>query len=329
LRLEEKEPARPENVLMRPRLVARDRRGQVWVSDEAVPCVKLFNRQGTCILTLGGRGKGPTEFQHVTAMCVTPSNDLLVIDYLNAKIALFSESGTLLRTHPWPTAAIQWPRKVECTPDGGFVVLAKPEGKDLVLHTFTNDWRYVTSFAPLPAVNKAQREFESCFAGSNPGEVAVTSEGVVYYVPALYGGAVFAYQGGAAVMTLRGGKWGARAYECEFSPGFRPGPPPAKYQIVVAIGGKGMYYARRNVIPGGLVVLEDGTLANLLTVYKGADYEIGAELFPPRAAEGVYQRLAGKELPEGEWQASNGRWYCIEVLAEPPRVREFVLEPAE
>jgi len=314
-----------EGILVQPKCVARDRRGYVWVSDEALGVIKKFDRDGECVAIIGGRGHGPAEFAHITAMTVNWDNELVVVDYLNAKVARFSSDGTFLGSARWPSKIATWPRRIIACGDSSYLVLAKSPGNDYVIHRFDARLRYDRSFGRVPILYRQHEDLERWFAEVKPGEVLASSDGLVYYAPGLYGGTIYMYRDGRLVGTLRSSRKAPRVYECEYLSQLRPGPPPPKYDMVMARAGGGMYYVRTNVRSGGMNLLGDGTLAHLVIVRHGQGHEIGVEVFPPDGSPASYQVLAGEEMPWTVWQASGGRWYLIDPTADPPCVREFVL----
>ena len=73
-----------ENQLVRPRALAVDRSGRVFVSDDSDQRIKVF-RHGQLLATAGGTGAGPGRFGRIEAMAVD-GNLLYVADSLNARI---------------------------------------------------------------------------------------------------------------------------------------------------------------------------------------------------------------------------------------------------
>lgn len=324
LSIGEDDIAKPENLLARPRHVVSDKRGYIWVSDEATLSIKLFNRMGNCVTTIGGRGQGPENFQDITAITIDAENNLVVVDYLNHKIAIFSPAGTFLRSYPFAVTSVAWPRRISITPDSEFVMLASSENNPYIFHHFSKKFVYLRSFGELPIIHSKNERFERMFAKGTPGNLYTDARGVLYYIPGIYNGKIYLYQKDDLINTLSAPERSIQPYEMEFSPTFKPGPPPAKYQTVLASGTE-MYYARRNIISGGLNILENGILAHLVTLYQGEKHEIGLELFKNDGKEVEYHRLAGTELPDGQWCSSSGKWYLIDYQ-DIPRVFEYIVE---
>ena len=73
-----------ENQLVRPRALAVDRSGRVFVSDDVDQRIRVF-RGGRLLASFGGMGPGPSRFGRIEAMAVD-GNLLYVADSLNARV---------------------------------------------------------------------------------------------------------------------------------------------------------------------------------------------------------------------------------------------------
>jgi len=325
LRIGNVSEARPDDILIQPRHVLSDRTGRIWIADLAILAVKVFDQKGNHILTISRKGGGPGEFQDITTMTINLQGELVVVDYINARFTIFSPEGRFIATHRLPMNAVQWPRRIYCTPDSGYILLAKLESGESLFHYFTKDFRYVRSFGTLPIIYQHNAHLEKQFAVTDPGEFMVDSKGILYYAAGLFDGRIYVYEIKNEIQKtiFRSKNRMSQPYEYEFKTEFQPGPPPPQYQITMA-GPDGMYYLRRNFISGGINVLDDGTVAHLVVSLKGKNHEIGVELFFPNGSV-EYKRLAGSELPAYQWKASFGKWYLID-RREIPQVVEFILE---
>jgi hypothetical protein len=284
--------------------------------------VKVFNRQGKCLFTIGRKGQGPGEFQSITAMTINFKGQLVVADYLNARMGVFNSQGAAIATYRLPPN-VQWPRRICCTPDGGYIFLAKHEKNNLIFHRFTRDFRYVKSFGELPIIDYENTVFEQRFAEAEVGEMAFDSRGILYYAPGLFDGRIYLYKNDNLISVYKGTTRIKVPYEYEKVD--RLGRPPAKYQYSMG-GPSGMYFARRNAASGGMNVLDDGTLAHLLVIFNGPKYETGVQFFAKDGSPAKYMRLVGDELPSYAWSASSGKWYLID-RSGIPQVIEYIIEP--
>lgn len=69
------------------------REGHVFVADNGMNRVWVFNRQGKLINTLGGKGDKDGQFRLITSMYTTSNNEIIVVDN---RIQVFSSAGKFL-----------------------------------------------------------------------------------------------------------------------------------------------------------------------------------------------------------------------------------------
>src|SRR4030042_1599862 len=67
-----------------------DEAENIYVLDFKEPFVKVFDKSGNRLRTIGKRGQGPGEIQGPTSLCVTPRGELLVNDRGNRLFYIFS-----------------------------------------------------------------------------------------------------------------------------------------------------------------------------------------------------------------------------------------------
>lgn len=82
----------------RPRAVARDSRGQVYVvSEESPASIVVFDPGGRYLRTIGRAGSGPGEFRSIGLVVVAPGETLHVFDDRNLRRTVIDPSGALVR----------------------------------------------------------------------------------------------------------------------------------------------------------------------------------------------------------------------------------------
>jgi sugar lactone lactonase YvrE len=88
-----------------------DPTGRLWVFEGQAQELRVFNRDGTFVRTIGREGGGPGEFARVIGMAWSPSGDLWMVDPANARISVVDTSGAYVGSHgaigglrfmPWP-----------------------------------------------------------------------------------------------------------------------------------------------------------------------------------------------------------------------------------
>ncbi len=73
--------------------------GQVFVANAGTGELRIFGPDGVFVKTVGGRGQGPGEYQHLTGMELFAEDSLLVFDRDLRRLSVFSPSGQFLRSH--------------------------------------------------------------------------------------------------------------------------------------------------------------------------------------------------------------------------------------
>lgn len=87
-----------EYVLSHVSAAARQSDGDFVVVDGGAREVRLYDRDGTFVRTLGGPGSGPGEFQDPTHVLVAGADSLVVWDNANYRITRFDSAGVLAGT---------------------------------------------------------------------------------------------------------------------------------------------------------------------------------------------------------------------------------------
>jgi hypothetical protein len=80
------------------REVVADNSDRIFVSDFRSVHIKIFDKFGNYITTIGRKGQGPGEFGQITNIQITPENELLVHDRYTRRLSFFSLDGKYLRT---------------------------------------------------------------------------------------------------------------------------------------------------------------------------------------------------------------------------------------
>jgi len=70
--------------------VAIDQDGQVYVADNGVGSVLVFESSGKLLRTIGSRGTGKGQFKDISALTIAPNGNVLVAD---SRIQVFKPNG--------------------------------------------------------------------------------------------------------------------------------------------------------------------------------------------------------------------------------------------
>ena len=82
--------------LMWPTSVALDADGNVYISDEALHRISVFDAQGRFLRGWGAQGEGQEEFNRPSGITFDLDDNLLVVDGLNHRIQKFTKEGQYL-----------------------------------------------------------------------------------------------------------------------------------------------------------------------------------------------------------------------------------------
>jgi DNA-binding beta-propeller fold protein YncE len=157
--------------LMWPAAIALDAEGHVYISDEALQRISIFDKQGRFLGKWGVKGNGAGEFDRPAGLAFDQDQHLLVVDGLNSRIQRYTKDGRFLG---------QWGQK-GCGPgelnlpwgiavDGAGAVYVADWRNDR-LQKFDSRGRFLASYGTSGG---GDGEF------SRPSGVALDAEGNIY-----------------------------------------------------------------------------------------------------------------------------------------------------
>ena len=82
--------------LMWPVAIALDAEENVYISDEALQRISIFDKQGAFLARWGRQGRGDGEFDRPTGLAFDHEDNLLVVDSRNNRIQKYTRDGTFL-----------------------------------------------------------------------------------------------------------------------------------------------------------------------------------------------------------------------------------------
>jgi hypothetical protein len=77
--------------------IAIDEEERIYILDSKESHIKVFNKMGEYIKTIGKKGQGPGEMRRPTSLQVTPQNEIVVNDSAARKLHFFALDGNFLR----------------------------------------------------------------------------------------------------------------------------------------------------------------------------------------------------------------------------------------
>lgn len=93
--------AKGEYALALPRSLAVDKAGDLFILDDKESCIRVFDHSGKYLKTIGRKGQGPGEIGGASSMSIPlGSNELIVVDISNSRLAFFSTDGRFIKNVP-------------------------------------------------------------------------------------------------------------------------------------------------------------------------------------------------------------------------------------
>ena len=111
-----------EEAIVNPAGIAVDPAGRLYVEDRAPPGIKVFDRSGAYIRTIGREGDGPGEYR--SPIMAIHDAHLIVQDPNLARLTIYDTSGALLKS--WPSACCHY-RSIAVDGEGRIMVAAPSE----------------------------------------------------------------------------------------------------------------------------------------------------------------------------------------------------------
>ncbi|MDE2958364.1 MAG: 6-bladed beta-propeller [Bacteroidota bacterium] len=287
------EDAPAEYLFTGPELVRTNSRGYIYVNDRRRADVRVFDRSGRFITTIGKRGEGAGEMSEIVSMHIDGQDRLLVADRNSQRFTIFEDLGERFETIAFPEEIWGAPHPILTVGDA-FVLryvraLDDPSGKlpyikdTKTLHLFDAALNHIETFADLGDMFNLDVPLEKELS-DNQGALNMATNGIdeIVLVPRVYRGYVYRFVLRADawhMAELRGGPVPRQSYRMvtkdEFDNDFELG----RSSILVA-GPSGVYRARVFNWSLGVAVLSTGEIVNftLQTPLRG---ELGhrAELF--------------------------------------------------
>lgn len=119
------------------RSVALGPLGRAWIYDRQAQEIRVFDREGRYVRTVGGPGEGPGEFMQVTGLMWAPDGRLWTVDPGVGRVSVFDSAGTFVTSRAWGNQTFfgRWPATLDA--EGRFydVSTSLAEGEELLIRT--------------------------------------------------------------------------------------------------------------------------------------------------------------------------------------------------
>ena len=330
------ESASPEYLFGDPSYIVTDAHGRIYVADEAVMNIRVYDDSGHYIRTLGERGQGPMEFQSFRGLAINQGQELIALDRRNRRITRFSTEGQLLSTHSrqrWASAVIRPFRD-------GYLFLSHQTGEpgeiDHLFRVYGAGFEQPTvAFGSTDQIADPYNKIETSELTAEPGSFIFT-EGGLLYAPSLYEGKLYLYTEAGeqwALTSTLDGLVEKRAYTEVKNPVIYENA-----DLVIRYAGieKG---ARVHNTSLGLFRLQDDRIVHFAIIEFGGQRNFGVEVFDadgqlvgygaiekiPVSAKGIANLFL-----EVVWKDELDRFYVIDRMDHPViRVVELEIRPTD
>lgn len=192
-------------VLGNPTEIRTDQNGRIYISDPQTHAIQIFDRSGNFESTIGRAGNGPGEFRSITAMDVTPTGELIVMDYGNRRITRFTPDSHVKDEFEVQDPLFQWPQKFLQLPNGNYMVLSKDNElrpvdgekeqplQKTFLHHYDESLLHLNSFAKMDQLMETDDFSRFYSAAENPGHFMAINNEEIWFAPSIYSGQLFRF----------------------------------------------------------------------------------------------------------------------------------------
>lgn len=318
-----------EEIFGKVRSIRTDRRGDIFVADVGAMQVRIYDRTGRYLRSIGGRGRRPGRFMDIASFDVTAEDEVFVVDGLASRVSRFSPDGTLLSTSSFDQHSLLWPRDVRVVARDRQVFLCKmppklPNGRrradaDFLLHVYDRQMTKRAAFGRLQEVSGNEELVTQLFYEIHPGSLWVEDDGAILYAPALYEGLIYRYQ-------EQDGRWRRSMTLAGHAPAeafvaLKPESGERRPLVFGMTSSQGRVKAAIHSASVGLFRLRDGRVIHFTLRSRGAGFVLGAEVFAPQGRllgygvvhEAPTQSDWSSLLPiTVEWKDENDRFYMLQ-----------------
>jgi hypothetical protein len=193
-----------EYQLGRPHAVLSDVLGNIFVADRASLEIKIFDRNGTYLKSIGGRGRGPGEFQDIELLGWTQDGNLVVMDRGLLQYVVISTEGELVEAYPINLADQFYPKAIKFLSGKKIVALffrsstssPIPRTERNLFYIYSTDFQQrESSFFPINKLGLVEDGFPVSVLSGNPGSFVLSKEeNLLVFSPSTYEGSLYLYR---------------------------------------------------------------------------------------------------------------------------------------
>jgi len=350
----------PEHQLGQPVAVRTDSQGHIYIADRLSKQIKVFDEQGQYLRSLGGRGRGPGEFQDFEFMEMTPEGHLAFLDRGNLHFIVITTEGEEIATFPYSFEDQFYPQAVLYLDEGILSLFYDSSSRSHVpiherdlFHIYTKDYQQrIHSFFPIKSMDFEDDFFVRTMAW-HPGSFSyLRNTQTLFFSPSTYQGLIYnmkktgdesnrwEYLG-----TSRGKMPEITPYQTYPSQGHFVSERSKRAARIMQISwGTNLYFGRQLSMDAGMFELSTDSIIHFYSILdNGHEYLKGesdahkmnlyAQIFDSDGKlldhSFITDYVELFKIPRYSlvnWKDHKNRFYMIEYMNEVPVVRRFKLE---
>jgi len=314
--------------------VVTDANSNIYIADRMALNIRVFDQNGEYLRTIGGRGRGPGQFQSITDLSVSADGTKIIsYDFKQDRITIFKTQGEVVNTF---TAGNSYTEMIKPRFDNqGYISLTiSPPYKEYskyLFHEFDQKFVLKNSFGNVSKVSYNQ-SFANKILRYRPGTFTYDRVGALYYAPGVYDGTIYRYQRNgqsrrAVSEIIRGHKFVEESFYTYKKEEYVREKMIKVSSIDRQTGEVRTSVGRVNSLSAGIHELDGGRIIHFVFVSEEVtEGRLGLEVYDAKdrlSAVGLFPNtVGGKGLPtlEVPWQDEAGRFYVID-RNEAPVVR--------
>jgi hypothetical protein len=141
---------REEYIFSLIRSIAVDNRERIFVLDIKEANMKVFDRDGNYIRTIGTKGQGPGEMIRPLFLFISSQNEIIIHDQAQRRMIYYSSDGNQIKSVSSSKVFI---RSISLDSEGNFIAdifIRKPKERLLALCKFDSDFNNLRSYVSYP-----------------------------------------------------------------------------------------------------------------------------------------------------------------------------------
>ncbi len=339
-----------------PVAIRTDSKGTIFIADRASMDIKVFSKNGEYKKTIGGRGRGPGEFQDINFMEITPNNNLIVLDRGSLQLTILSTDGDEVDVLPidvstqgsqyYPVDLAYYEDQIIGLHLNGAAPSESPVFDRKLFHVHQGEIEGTAdSFLEFHKTGMDEM-FPWVQMMFHPGSFSLSEEtGEIIYSPGIYSGSLFVMEynqnkGWEAASEISATEPYGEVYEIFNSVDQYMDKQNIPGVVGVMYGGEDPHVGRLNSFDAGIFHLDNGKIVQFFGEWRGGDdlledgnmLELNAQIINANGDVDHHSKILslGKSTRPAHsivnWMDDEGSFYVIEPVEDVPTVRRITID---